>query len=57
MILNCLKCEKPLVIEHPEAPERDDQLAGCKCVACGVVLDDEEICEAIKSALDVLFGK
>ncbi|MNI08399.1 hypothetical protein D3C87_1696220 [compost metagenome] len=57
MILNCPKCEKPLVIDRPEALERNRQLAGCKCAACGVVLNDEEIAEAIKSALDVLFGK
>jgi transcription initiation factor TFIIIB Brf1 subunit/transcription initiation factor TFIIB len=57
MILNCPKCEEPLVVERPESLERDEQLAGCKCAACGVVLSDEEIGQAIKSALDVLFGK
>lgn len=57
MILNCPKCEKPLVIGRPKVLERDRQLAGCKCAACGAVLNDEEIAEAIKSALDVLFGK
>ena len=57
MILNCPKCEEPLVIERPEPLERGDRPAGCKCAACGTVLNDEEIGHAIKSALDVLFGK
>jgi len=57
MKLDCPKCEVPLIVERPEYLMRRDQLAGCKCAACGAVLSEDEIGQAIKNALEVLFGK
>ncbi|WP_130908329.1 hypothetical protein [Pseudomonas sp. Sample_16] len=57
MKLECPKCEQPLVVERSELLKRDDQLAGSRCAACGVVLLDKDISEAIKKALGVLLGR
>jgi len=57
MKLDCPKCEAPLIVERPGPLSPGDQLAGCKCAACGAVLSEDEIGQAIKNALEVLFGK
>jgi uncharacterized Zn finger protein len=57
MKLECPKCEQPLVVERSELLERDSQIAGSRCAACGVVLHEKDISEAIKKALDVLLGR
>jgi hypothetical protein len=55
--LDCPKCEKPLIVERPKPLGRDLRLAGSKCTACGVVLSDEDIHQAIKNALSVLLER